>query len=129
MKVHWLDRTLITGPYLCLCKTEAELLAAYKHCKMDYPLDDDLRFPSRGSASTIQLENPDGELVVIVTVGDRSGYSKEETSAILAHEATHVAEAFFEHIKEKTPSSEFRAYCMQAILEKLLDDYKRKRQG
>lgn len=127
MKVHWLDRTLIIGPYLCLCKTEDELIAAYKHCKIDYPLDTDLRFPDRGSASTIQLENPDGELVIIVTVGDRTGYSREETSAILVHEASHVVDAFFEHIKETTPSSEFKAYCMQAVTEKLLEDYKRKR--
>jgi hypothetical protein len=127
MKVTWLDRTLIIGPYLCLCKTEEELIAAYKHCTMSYPLDDDLQFPPPGGASTIQLENPDGELVVIVTIGDRTGYSKEETSAILVHEATHVIEAFFDHIREKTPSSEFRAYCMQAVVEKLLEDYKRKR--
>jgi len=127
MKATWLDRTLITGPYLCLCKTEEELIAAYKHCKMSYPLDDDLRFPGTGGASTIQLTNPDGELVVIVTIGDRTGYSREETSAIIAHEATHVIEAFFDHIKEEKPSSEFRAYCMQAVIEKLLEDYKRKR--
>jgi hypothetical protein len=127
MKVTWLDRTLIIGPYLCLCKTEEELMAAYKHCKIDYPLDDDLRFPMAGAASTIRLENPEGELVIIVTIGDRTGYSKEETSAILVHEATHVVEDFFDYIKEEKPSSEFRAYCMQAVVEKLLEDFKRKR--
>lgn len=127
MKVHWLDRTLITGPYLCLCKTEAELLAAYKHCKIDYPINSNLQFPPAGGASTIKLETPEDELVTIVAIGDMRGYSREETGALLAHEASHVVENFFEHIRETTPSSEFRAYCMQATLEKLLEDYKRKR--
>lgn len=127
MKIRWLDRTLITGPYLCLCKNEEELKAVYEHAKQEYPEEGNLRFPTPGAASTLIFASEEAEISTVVALGDVGSRSIAEVSAILAHEASHVLDAFFEYIHEEHPSSEFKAYCLQAIVEKLVTDYKRKR--
>lgn len=131
MKLKWLDRTLIVGPYLVLCKTEKELAAAFKHCNLDYnqyKSDEELRFPDQGCAKTFRLEKEGAEMHInVVALGSTSGASYSQVLGILAHEASHVVDDFFEAIRETNPSSEFKAYCTQAIVENLVEDYRRKR--
>ncbi len=125
MKLNWLDRGLIDGPFMVLCLSEKELKAAYKHCKVPY--DSSLAFPRDGCGYTAQLEAEDGGIVTIVALGDTEGMDEIDVLGLLIHEASHVVDAFFEYIKETKPSDEFRAYCLQATCVKLIEDFRRKR--
>ena len=124
MKVKWLDRTLINGPFICLCKTSEELQKVYEQFNIDYSASD---FPSEGSAHTLHFEAECNEPCTVVSIGEVGTRNEAEIGAMLTHEASHVLDVFFQYIGEKEPSSEFKAYSLQAITEKLLTDYKRKR--
>lgn len=120
--VPWLDRSLIIGPYLCLCTTEKDY-----HAVMDY-----LKVPAhqrrpwvgkRADATTHLLENQDHGLAAVVCLGDVSRRSPVDVAALLVHEAVHVWQAFCEHIGEKSPSDEFEAYSVQSISYELLSAF------
>ena len=125
VKVQWLNRSLIIGPYLCLCTTEKEY-----HAVMDY-----LKVPAhqrcpwvgkRANAATHLLENQDHGLVAVVCLGDVSRRSLVDVAALLVHEAVHVWQAFCEDIGEKSPSDEFEAYSIQSISYELMTAYANK---
>ena len=120
--VPWLDRSLIIGPYLCLCTTEKDY-----HAVLDY-----LKVPAhqrrpwvgkRADATTHLLENQDHGLVAVVCLGDVSRRSPVDVAALLVHEAVHVWQAFCEDIGEKSPSDEFEAYSIQRISYQLLSAF------
>jgi hypothetical protein len=53
-------------------------------------------------------------------------------AAMLAHEATHIADLAFEHIGENKPGQETRAYLVQAIVQDALyamDDFMKSKKG
>lgn len=125
VKVPWLNRSLIIGPYLCLCTTEEDY-----HAVMDY-----LKVPAhrrapwvneRADATTHLLESRDQGLVAVVCVGDVSRCSPVGVAALLVHEAVHVWQAFCEHAGEKSPSDEFEAYSIQSIFYELMTAYANK---
>lgn len=127
MKVKWLDNTLIVGPFLCLIKTKEELISLYERGDLDIP--DPLPFDfSSEMACTLTFDQNNGEQpIAAVCVGDFSKHNNSEIAGLIAHEASHVIDAYFEYIGEKTPSSEFKAYSIQTTVEKLMKDLKRKR--
>jgi hypothetical protein len=124
MKVKWLDRTLINGPYLCLCKTEEELKAVFEHFNVSF---DNTCFPPEGGAHTLSFVAECDEPCTVVFIGDVGTRNEAEVAAMLAHEASHVLDVFLQYIGEEKPSSKFKAYSLQSITERLLTDYKRKR--
>ena len=122
--VPWLGRSLLTGPYLCLCTTEKDY-----HAVMDY-----LKVPAkqrrprvsnRANATTHLPENQDQGLGAVVCLGDVSRRSLVDVAALLVHEAVHVWQAFCEDIGEKSPSDEFEAYSIQSISHELLSAFTR----
>lgn len=62
-------------------------------------------------------------VVYVVAIDARSDAASE--LALLAHEATHVCEWYFEDIREDEPASEERAYVMQAICQHLFEEHLR----
>ena len=125
VKAQWLGRSLITGPYLCLCTTEKDY-----HAVMDY-----LKVPAhqrrpwvgkRANATTHLLENQDHGSAAVVCLGDVSRRSPVDVAALLVHEAVHVWQAFCEDIGEKSPSGEFEAYSIQSIFYELMTAYTNK---
>lgn len=121
----WLGRSLVVGPYLCLCTTAKDY-----HAVMDY-----LKVPAhqrgpwvgkRADATTHLLENQDHGLAAVVCLGDVSQRSPIDVAALLVHEAVHVWQAFCEHIGEKPPSDEFEAYSIQALSRELMAAYANK---
>lgn len=125
VKVQWLNRSLILGPYLCLCATEEDY-----HAVMDYlKVPHHQREPwvnKRADATTHLLENRDRGLVAVVCLGDVSRRSPVDVAALLVHEAVHVWQAFCEGIGEKSPSDEFEAYSIQNISHELMTAYTNK---
>lgn len=123
--VHWLNRSLILGPYLCLCTTEKDYQAVMDYLKVP-PHQRGPWVNKRVGATTHLLENQDHGLVTVVCVGDVSRCSPVGVAALLVHEAVHVWQAFCEHIGEKSPSDEFEAYSIQSISYELMTAYANK---
>lgn len=117
-KTNWLDRSLVNGPYLCLCLTEDDLKAVCKHLKVE------LEWPT-SAGSCYELESGD-KLACVVTINNVVGRYLEEIVGLLAHEATHAKQYAMKFIGEKSPSSEFEAYTMQNITQNLLEELLRR---
>lgn len=121
----WLGRSLVVGPYLCLCTTAEDY-----HAVMDY-----LEVPAYGrgpwvgpcaDATTHFLENRERGLAAVVCLRDVSQRSPIDVAALLVHEAVHVWQAFCGFIGEKSPSDEFEAYSIQALSRELMAAYANK---
>lgn len=119
--MSWCGRTLIAGPYLALCCSEADFEKALKHLKVVE------KVPFLGSetanASTHSLVNREGNLCCIVCLGSTEGKTPIQVAALLIHEAVHVWREFRAWIGEKEPSSEFEAYSIQYIAQELMLAY------
>ena len=123
-KPRWLDRKIaMDGPYLCLCLSEQEFLAAFKHlkCRRDIPA----QWCPPGAGCTHHLEGPDG-VSSIVCADIPDDVTGPEIAALLVHEAVHVWQSYCEFIGEKNPGSEQEAYGIQNISLVLMAEYARR---
>jgi hypothetical protein len=119
---RWLNRDLITGPYLGLATTEAQFHKALRHCKV--PRADWPKWVSDGAdATTHHLTNPEGGLVCVVCIRTTEKQTGIQVAAMLVHEAVHVWQAHCERIGEHKPSDEFEAYSVQAVSQRLMQAY------
>lgn len=81
-------------------------------------------YPDNAAMTTFFRDYKRNQPVAVVTVGDRAPL---ETVGLLAHEAMHVWRDMRETIGEKEPSSEFEAYAVHNILDRLMAAYERTR--
>lgn len=118
-------------PEFYLCTTPELFEKTTRSLKRKYPgapfdtLGDWLRINS--SATTHTLAGP--ATICVVTI-DLSWIYEEHrdgrmAEGLLAHEAVHVVDAGFEHIGERTPSSELKAYAVQYCFVELLEEFDR----
>lgn len=118
---RWLTRTLSApGPFLQLCLTDAEYRAALKHLggKRGIVLSVN-EYPSDG-ARTVILHNPGASVACLVLMSqDAARKTRPQVLALLAHEASHVVDAYFEEMNEAHPASEQRAYALQSVAQAL----------
>lgn len=124
-KPKWLDRRIAApGPYLTLCLTEGEFMAAMRHCKIKRPdawIKTDL-----AHATAHYLENPDGQLVCVVCLREWEGRDPIEVAGLLVHEAVHVWQEYARRIGEHLPGQEQEAYAIQSISQELLAEFARR---
>lgn len=80
---------------------------------------------------TFLYTNAKGKNIALVWMRKDLDRGADADAAILAHEAVHVAELYFSMcVREKNPSSEFRAYVTQSVTHFLVNSHyawKRKR--
>lgn len=120
-RVKWLNRDLIIGPYLVLCTTEAGFERVMRHCKV--PRGNWGQWVRDGAnATTHELVNPEGGHVAVVCIKATTQHPCQ-VAALLVHEAVHVWQYHCDRIGERNPSSEFEAYSIQAISQRLLYAY------
>lgn len=74
-------------------------------------------------ASTMVFSNSDNETACIVCIGDVSEDAPTRVAALLVHEAVHVWQEVRRVMGETDPSSEFEAYSVQSISQKLFDAF------
>ena len=120
-KTRWLDRRIAhPGPYLCLCTTEAEYMAAARHLKVTHPL----RGMNPGSQATMHtFVKPDGQPACLVCIDVDDTRTPVEVAGLLVHEAVHVWQEYCLGIGEKNPGAEQEAYGIQAIAQELMAAY------
>lgn len=66
-------------------------------------------------AGTHTLAAPGGGLTAIITMDKPKARPVEQVAALIAHEAVHVAQLFWESIGEDQPGKEAEAYFVQMI--------------
>lgn len=127
MTVKWLDRRVAKpGPYLTLCLSEKDFLAAMKHCKIKQP-PDWIKTP-QAHATTHFLANDNGDTVCVICMRSWEGRDPIEVAGLLIHEAVHVWQEYAAVMGEQNPGSEQEAYAIQAIAQELLAEFARQTQ-
>jgi len=124
MKINWLNRRISApGPYLCLCLTEKEFLAALKHLKCRNTTQ--WISSPQAHATTHHVSNSE-TLGAIVCINDWKGRDPIEIAGLLVHEAVHVWQGWCEYYGETHPGREQEAYAIQAIAQELLAEFARR---
>lgn len=82
-------------------------------------------------AECLYLHNDKIGLNFIVTLSRKATFGKTymQIAAMLAHEAVHIVDFLLEHIGEKSPGMETRAYLTQYIVQNLLYSYDEQRKA
>lgn len=126
--IKWIDRDIITSPYCVgLCQSENKFLKELKRLKMPEKSMPDW-IPEDKDAMVHYLEgNNKREKCCIVCIRERKDTKPAEVIGLLIHEAVHIWQWIKEEINEKAPISEFEAYAIQGIAQKLIEEYKLKR--
>lgn len=118
MKVKWLNRSLLVGPYLTLCTSEDEYRSVLK--KVGCTDGGEWLLKSESWATThILSDGNDLTCVVCVSPGD---HSEAALAGVMAHEAVHIWRAFLDSIGEDDPGEEVEAYAIQNIAFYLTDE-------
>lgn len=122
MKSKWLDRGLFLSPvYFTLCTSQSILNAEAKRLKVP-PSE----LTPKSDATTNFLQSDNGYWIAVICLFNHK-HTKNETKALLAHEAMHVWQKIRELIGEEKPSHEFEAYAVQSLCQSLFDEYDRQR--
>lgn len=122
MKVQWLDRALITGPYLALVTSPKEFRAAMRHCKISKKQSGCWLKTDTATATLHYFNNDKGQMCCIVAV-NADGLAGVQVAALLVHEAVHIWQQYRARICEDSPSIEFEAYAIQSVSQILMEAY------
>lgn len=128
--MKWLDRALVVSPYYYgLCLSEKDFRKELK--RLDVPKDSWPPFVAteRANATAHFFKDGKGAQSVIVTIGSSKGRSLAQIHGLLVHEAVHIWQAIRENIGEQSPSSEFEAYSIQAISQRLMEAFADAKKG
>lgn len=123
-RVQWLNRDLVIGPRFTLVLSQAEMDAAMKDLNHPY-----LPYLNPGApATTTHFSSSSGEATSIVglSLAEALARNGTEIAGILVHEAVHIWQDWCAMYGEKAPSSEFEAYAIQSISQRLMEEYVRK---
>lgn len=122
--MKWVDRALIVAPmYIGLCIEEKKFNRALKELKIPRDAWPSFLITSSANATAHFFAKPNGEQCVIVTIAPSKDASIAQIHALLVHEAVHIWQEVRQHIGEKWPSSEFEAYSIQSISQRLMEAY------
>ena len=113
-KSIWLDRTVVYGPYLCLCLNQADIDEACK--QLGAPPQPQPKL----DACVIVMEKG-SKLSCIVCLKDIEGQHYISVMAMVVHESVHVFQNMCEKMGEDSPSEEFEAYSIQNITQTLFE--------
>lgn len=121
--MKWLPRDLITGPHLTLVLSERDFHRAMGHMKVPMEQRGGWVRTRQSDATTHMLEHPERGLACVVALRVRDGIDGVQIAALLVHEAVHIFQEWRQYHGEQRPSSEFEAYAIQAIAQRLMTSY------
>ena len=124
-KPKWLPRHISApAPYMCLCLSEDEYLAAFDHMGVK-PRDEWIKTP-QAHATTHFLRNKRNDRAV---VGCLSGYEDRtpiEVVGLIIHEVVHIWQEWCAYYGETHPASEQEAYAIQQLSQTLMEEFERR---
>ena len=120
----WLDRALVVLPHFYgLCLNEKDFRRELKSLKVPRANWPAFLASEHAHATAHFFQKGDGGLCAIITLADTSGRSTAQVHAMLVHEAVHLWQEARSILGEKSPSSEFEAYAVQSISQRLMEAY------
>lgn len=120
--MSWCNRTLIQLPFcLGFSTSEADYHKKLRYLEVAKEDWDSFLCSKTADATTHFFRDVDENLCIIVTFGPRHKLSKEQTAALITHEAVHVWQRAIKEMGEDDPSKEFMAYGIQSITQTLLE--------
>jgi hypothetical protein len=123
VKLSWLDRDTVRGPYMALCLTERAYLAAAKHCNVKSP---DPWMDEKRHVAVLHTWEDGPKLICVVCLHpDAQKSDPIQVASALVHESVHVFQRLCDSIGESSPSREFEAYSIERIAERLMRDFVR----
>ena len=115
--IKWIDRSLVASPcYIGLCLNKKDFKAEMKRLRVSVS-DEWIPKDKQGRVHFFISKN--GKKTAIVCI--RRNGKPVEIVGLLIHEAVHIWQNIKEDINENHPSSEFEAYSIQAIAQRLID--------
>ena len=121
--MKWLPRDLISGPHLALVLSERDFHRAMGHMKVPMGQRGSWVRTPQADATTHMLEHPERGIACVVALRVREGITGIQIAAMLVHEAVHIFQEWCLHYGEQRPSSEFEAYSIQTIAQRLMYSY------
>lgn len=122
--MKWLDRALVVSPYYYgLCLDDADFRCELKKLKVPKDQWPPFLATQQADATAHFFEGDGGVRSCIVTLGSTKGRSVAQIHAMLVHEAVHLWQEIRADIGEKQPSSEFEAYAVQTLSQRLMEAY------
>lgn len=122
---RWLDRALIVNPYCyTLCTTPKRFQKALDYLKI--PKNDRPEFMKTAHAhATIHFFDNSDKIskCAIICIKKDKKRAKESIYGFLVHESVHLWQEIKRNIDETAPSLEFEAYSVQAIAQRLMEEY------
>lgn len=118
MRVKWLDREMLIGPYLTLVTNQEQFDAAMKHLKQ-HDIGVWLRPSANAQVSTMEHESHG--IVCVVSINPE--LSTLDAALTLSHEAYHIFCRWMEHIGEESPGEEIVAHSVKNIAVILTDRF------
>lgn len=119
--MKWLNRDLMTGPYVVLVLTEKDYHRVLKHCKV--PRTQWSEWVPAGSDGKVHVLENGAKRTCIVCIRAPEDKDRLEIYGLLVHEAAHVWQEHCEAISDNNPSREAEAYAIQAISQRLMYAY------
>lgn len=120
--MKWLGQALITGPHMALALSERDFLRAHKQLRL--PRELAKPWIASGDATTHMYSHREHGLACIVCLAANEQHmSGIQIAGLLVHEAVHVFQFWREEVGEVAPSSEFEAYAIQRIAQRLMESY------
>lgn len=120
----WIERTLVASPYyVALCRDEKDFHRELKRLKVPRKEWPPFVSTPQADATVHYLVKGDGKHLAIVCIRRCKGRTRAQIDALLCHESVHIWQEIRQHIGEKEPSSEFEAYSIQSIFQRLVEAY------
>lgn len=119
----WLERDVAPrGPYMLLARTEKAFLKIMK--SLNDPNPNHWLLGAEHGACCHFFNLKDGTRACVVTINPQPDHNILQIYALLAHEATHITQDYFEGIHERKPATEQQAYAVQILTQTLMYAYR-----
>jgi len=120
-RAYYINRALFISPiFIGLCLSEKQFNKECKKLKIPEELIPEFT-GSGDDGRTHYLTNEKCDNVCLVCINNYKNIGKSELIGLLVHESVHIWQFIKNDIQEKNASSEFEAYCMQAIVQELFN--------
>lgn len=126
--VKWVKRDLVTSPLsIGLCQSEKDFKKELKRLKIPlHECDPWIPEDKDGKVWEFKQVNKCHNECCIVCIRVNKKRTPTEIVGLIVHEAVHVWQAVKDLLGERYPSTEFEAYSIQAIAQRLILAYKHK---
>jgi hypothetical protein len=123
--VVWINREMITSPYcIGLCQDEKMFNREMDRLEVPPGQRPDWVKPGFPATSHFFEKRSSYDMCAIVCLNVKRKDDPNNVVGLIIHEAVHVWKYIREEIGELNPSSEFEAYAIQTIAQRLIVAYK-----